>query len=542
MKHIKSYSIPCIVITLSIGSILLLNGWLSNNLNNVVVVKRDDNVKLSSSSSVGAHHSGLRSGAIGGVDNKLNKIVMNDTNIYSSSFGITISVNDSEVNATTLAIKGTSNETTSGTMKKMTKFADLLSETNYSVAFDAGYGDPMPIIGRIEHINSPSSSRNITKAAQSNQTSSPMLQGKIILQTLGEMGNNLAHLAYYFAVKTIALEEFNLDLTLHVRKQKARKADSAAEHVKCLVSKSLRGVDFDECSWLKTATINGITTPKGEICQAKINAQLEGLSDLQRNSSNQTILEQPILEMKSTNSEGIKSTLGTYVAMLQDKTILEYYKEKGIGWTDDAPYPFLFNADRIHASDQLVNEFYSRGLLKFFAFDNETKYSSQCCKELPKRGEHAYHYRSFITDLPYNQFHLTWGGGELTPPNAAKMLSSSLPPGSNIALVPGRSDGKRIQAYKDAFTNSSFNVRIVKGESGIQDFCFLNHAEYVWGTIQSSYAAWASILNKNLHNATLYAANYPLRKTKRSSKVASNPELAARVHYPVYDLSNEDVW
>ena len=221
MKHIKSYSIPCIVITLCIGSILLFNGWLSKNLNNVVVVNRDDNVKLSSSSSVGAnrsttHHSGLRSGAIGGVDNKLNKIVMNDTNNYSSSFfGIAISVNDSEVNATTLAIKGTSDETTSGTMKKLTKFADLFSETNYSVAvaFDADFGqaasptsgkkipapgapisvdtpsfsgrpsswlqqkggDPMPIIGRIKNINSPSSSRNITKAAQSNQTSSSLL-------------------------------------------------------------------------------------------------------------------------------------------------------------------------------------------------------------------------------------------------------------------------------------------------------------------------------------------------------------------------------
>ena len=70
---------------------------------------------------------------------------------------------------------------------------------------------------------------NSTAATTAAFESAP-LQGTAVVQLSGELGNHLQVLAHYFAVQVIALEEFNLNLTLHVRKQNARKAKSAAEN------------------------------------------------------------------------------------------------------------------------------------------------------------------------------------------------------------------------------------------------------------------------------------------------------------------------
>mmetsp|Transcript_31160 Transcript_31160/g.53247 ORF Transcript_31160/g.53247 Transcript_31160/m.53247 type:complete len:95 (+) Transcript_31160:322-606(+) len=93
------------------------------------------------------------------------------------------------------------------------------------------------------------------------------------------------------------------------------------------------------------------------------------------------------------------------------------------------------------------------------------------------------------------------------------------------------------------FQDHSFVVREISGQSAIQDFCFLAHAKAgLWGTIQSTYVTWASLISRELRNATLYGVNYPSRRNRIASKVATNPDLARVVHYPVFDVTNEDVW
>ena len=235
----------------------------------------------------------------------------------------------------------------------------------------------------------PSSNNTLLTSTSSMVISTPpkLLSGTIVLQTMGEMGNNLAALTYYYAVKTLAYEEFNLNLTLHIRKQKHKKADSAAQNVKCL--KSFRDVDFDECNWFQNE--------KGKICQDKVNSQFKGFKHLARCTDNHTIVElSENLRMTSGTSDGIRSILKVYVDMLKDESIMELFREMNIGWTTDEPWPFLCNKGRIHASDQLINEFYSKGLQQFFAFDSDTKTSSGCCSQFPEKDENVFHYRSFI--------------------------------------------------------------------------------------------------------------------------------------------------
>ena len=167
--------------------------------------------------------------------------------------------------------------------------------------------------------------------------------------------------------------------------------------------------------------------------------------------------------------------------------------------------------------------------------------SSGCCALLPAEDEQVFHYRSFVRDLP--NMHMAWGGAELIPERAAEMLAASLPPGTKVAVVAGRASLERVLAYKAAFEGKSFVARTVTGQTGIQDFCFLSHARAgLWGTRQSSYATWASLIGNQLRNATLYGANYPARERNTTVRVATNADLAKRVHFPVMRVLDEDVW
>lgn len=366
------------------------------------------------------------------------------------------------------------------------------------------------------------------------ETPTPPLQGTAVVQLMGELGNHLMIFTNYYAVRTIALAEFNLNLTLHVRKQASGKAESAAMNAKCLTS--FRDLDFDECNW---SLNNGA---KGYQCEGRVNNQIEALNDLAMQHNNGTIAELSMsLNMKASTSNGIRLFLQSYVAMLTDPAILQLYSIRDIGWTTNEHYPFLFSTERLHADDTLIDDFYSRGLPAYLAFDNATKMSSGCCSILPEKDEQVFHYRSFIVDLP--RIMMTWGGAELKPNRAARMLSASLSPGTKVALVAGRSTRERAKAYETAFFNQSFSVRQIVGQTSIQDFCFLAHAKAgLWGTVQSSYISIASLISADLQNATLYGVNYPARITNVTSKVPTNADLARIIHYPVFDLSDEDVW
>jgi len=383
-------------------------------------------------------------------------------------------------------------------------------------------------------------------SARNNGTVDPpvpptMLQGTMVLQIAGELGNHIAYLAYYFAVRTIASTEFNLNLTLHVRKQNHRKSISAARNVQCL--KSFRHLDFDECDWFKTDN-NKNGKKLGELCRTKISNQSEALLDLERSSNNQTIstLSSSLSMSKHETSNDIRSSLRDYVAMLQDDSILQMYRTMNVGWNSDEPYPFLYNLEVNMISDTLIDEFYSRGLREYLAFDDDTKNSSGCCAMLPTEDEQVFHHRSFVTDLPRKI--MWWGGAELKPQQSAEMLSSALPPETRIALVAGRANRDRIVSYANAFRNHSFRVREIAGQSAIQDFCFLAHARAgLWGMERSTYARWASLIGGELlKNATIYGVNYPGRIKNVTSIVSTNEDLAGRIHYPVFDVTDSDVW
>ena len=65
---------------------------------------------------------------------------------------------------------------------------------------------------------------------------------------------------------------------------------------------------------------------KGEFCKNKISNQIEVLYDLVRFSTSHTITELALrLQIPRKISDGIRSFLRDYVAMMKDETILEMY-------------------------------------------------------------------------------------------------------------------------------------------------------------------------------------------------------------------------
>lgn len=156
------------------------------------------------------------------------------------------------------------------------------------------------------------------------------------------------------------------------------------------------------------------------------------------------------------------------------------------------------------------------------------------------------HYRSFDSDLRLRW--KEWGGAELVPERVANDLLGHLPNGSKVALV-GRSKNSRFDAYSSALQRKGFRVRKIVGQTGIEDFCFLSHAQAgVYATAKSTYAKWAALLG-SAQNATLYILKYKHNKQDQEDKLTGTPykwtnkHLSRVIHYPIFEGSdNKTFW
>jgi len=393
-------------------------------------------------------------------------------------------------------------------------------------------------------------------------TQNKQLRGTFVLQLQGELGNHIAALANYYAVKTIASREFDLNLALHVRKQRLRrgaKQDYTAQHAKsCLVS--FRELDFDECDWnvavnaSQPATNDGVNPVRGTVCDGRIARQSQFWEGRSK-TNNDTLVEWASslpLGVSSTNvgpsPDQIRDQLRNYAAMLRDPDIMDAYRHtEGLGWSDnnnddESSHPFLYNIGLFHANQRLINEFWSPGLASYLAFDTN---DTLCCDNMPAEDEHVFHFRSFKADLRDPRKLFGWGFAELRPEPAAELLAGTLARGSKVVIVSGRAVGNRTDMYREAFERRGFATREAPGQSGLQDFCFLSHVRAsFWGVQKSTYATWSTLTNMHLRNATLYGVEYPSRTRKIPIEDIQplDKDVAKVVHFPILFVKDEDVW
>jgi len=111
------------------------------------------------------------------------------------------------------------------------------------------------------------------------------------------------------------------------------------------------------------------------------------------------------------------------------------------------------------------------------------------------------HLRGFITEMPRvgrrPQF------TQLDPNRTAYELLQHLRPGDNVALLSRYPSTLKI--YKDVMEERGFQVRIIEGQTGEEDFCFLMKTKKeLIGQYASTFVKWAGVLSTTVRKVTLY--------------------------------------
>jgi hypothetical protein len=167
------------------------------------------------------------------------------------------------------------------------------------------------------------------------------------------------------------------------------------------------------------------------------------------------------------------------------------------------------------------------------------------------------HFRNFGGELGSGRAN-TIGYSELPPRATARELLGHLQAGDRVAITTRRRHNKKdagiLEKYVTAMTNRGLQVRVIEGQSGAQDFCFLMRARKgLVGNAASTYVSWAAILG-HAESVQLYIYDTPgLRNAvygegkERSSSDRElqdilgyqwdHPKLKDRIKFPVYNTT-----
>ena len=126
------------------------------------------------------------------------------------------------------------------------------------------------------------------------------------------------------------------------------------------------------------------------------------------------------------------------------------------------------------------------------------------------------------------------GFEELDPTRTVKQLLGHLNEGQKVAVTTRFADDPIVKSYVKAMSQQ-FQVRLVTDQTGVQDFCFLMHAQQeLIGVAKSTYARWAAYLG-SANRVQLYALNNTgsqdfIRNVMKYPW--QHPEIRRRIRWP----------
>lgn len=344
----------------------------------------------------------------------------------------------------------------------------------------------------------------------SNSTQDEILDGHAVVYLNGELGNHMMKIALFRAAHVMARRELNVNLKLHLHGQGAKfgaKPKRAARDCKkCLIK--MRNMDFTECN----------------------NAEFDSLKKRQSQLIRDYGLDAGKIEL-GTNSGGLNvSTLRDgmkyYAMMLRNKDFVAAANNDASNRMN-LSLPFVSLGTFV---DNEMIDLYHNDIQEYFAFNNE------CCKATPDPNETVFHYRGFTEEMP--RVGRRYGFSELSPNRTASQLLGHLGKGSKVVILSRFSNG-RVVKYRDALKEKGLSVRIVEGQTGPEDFCFMMNATSLYGFWRSSFAYWAVLLSSSLEDVTLYSMNYSQHRVRRPY-VWQDERLHKMLHHPVFDGDSRD--
>lgn len=165
----------------------------------------------------------------------------------------------------------------------------------------------------------------------------------------------------------------------------------------------------------------------------------------------------------------------------------------------------------------------------FFAFDDEA-----CCAQIPEPDESVFHFRNFQQELKGVTKRL--GFRELNPRQTAEQLFGRLKKGDKVAMI-SRFKNDVTQQYVQALEDRALQVRLVSGQSPVEDFCFLKRAQKeMVGSEISSFFVWAAYLG------SAPVRSYFVEDNREAGKESSYPwqDLELRTRYSYESYRDED--
>jgi hypothetical protein len=357
---------------------------------------------------------------------------------------------------------------------------------------------------RCNEINSPSllSKRNQYKsdhgkkaipsfhAVNDTQSAHPeQVNASIIVQLSGEMGNNLHRIAFARGMQLLARER-GIETNLVFR----HKEDLKWRVARSLITRCfprLREFDFEAGN---SAQYNN------RVLQQRLMFGARGAG----------------LTIRSKSDESVRTVLETLQLLVNEtsnNSSLDAYQHSTI------KIPFIY-------SDAMVShaflDRYKDDFQKFFLFDDEG-----CCAQFPGPDESVFHFRNFQGELKDDTQRL--GFLELGPNQTARGLFRGLSPGHKVAMIT-RFKNEQAQRYVDAMEEQGLQVRLISGQSPVEDFCFLKNAKKeMVGTEISSFFIWAAFLGESKVRSYFVESNRGAGK--KSHYEWNDPALRARYEY-----------
>jgi hypothetical protein len=352
----------------------------------------------------------------------------------------------------------------------------------------------------------------------------------IVVQLSGEIFNNIQHMAHGYGLHLLAKELYDIDTNIvlrhfegpnnRARKPKWKSSRAAIQQCFSVVGKW----DFSRGN-----------TKDFSQRQAQQKQWLGGTSDHMFGLLN------------SRDLQDVTQGLTVLNDILQDPsrpppvTIVD---------DDDAsirlPYLYSQTLDIFPLVDKYYEEF-----RRLFQFNTSSK---ECCGQLPLEEEVVFHFRNYDSELiPGRAYEM--GFAELSPHKTAKELFSNLKGGGggnnnssfsheigdSVAIttrIPNQGARDYVQALQQ---DRNISARLVRDQTGVQDFCFLLHAKReLVGNARSTFLSSAALLG-NSSKARLYNVDtngIRRRHTDRFLELFAynwtNPVLQKRLVFELY--------
>lgn len=313
----------------------------------------------------------------------------------------------------------------------------------------------------------------------------------IIVQLRGELGNHMSAIAHGYGLQLYALEFFGLETKLLLRHQLM--SDGTTSNPKWISASQTLKHCFNFTDWDFS---RGGDWQEFEMIKREQEKWLDFLDLKQMGYVNGRRMKGLVFnDNQPVTTENINHGLESFIGALRRQD------RPNIPVSTDISLPFLLSES---IDNTVLVDRYWKYFRTFFALD------LKCCgDEEPHPDESVFHFRNFATEMPKYKGTLE----EATPNQTAFELFGHLKAGDRVAIT-SRFNNEHVQLYVDALRARKIDVRVIQGQSGIQDFCFLTKArKELIGNFQSTFVFWAAILG-DARKVLLYTLDSPSLKER----------------------------